>query len=176
MVSNAQIIKKNYFPRIILPVSNIMVTLFDFLMAAMIFIFLLVYYYFMGMQVSILAIAGYFIAGFVLTVITTTGMSLIISAFNAKYRDFRYMIPFLIQLLFFLSPVIYPMSVFENSPISYLLAINPMSSALDLVRTPFTGLAPDLVHLMISTGAAVVLLVTGLQVFQKMEAYFADII
>lgn len=176
MVNNAQIIKKNYFPRIILPVSTVLVTLFDFLMALLIFGFMLLYYYIVGMQVSILVIFGYFIAGFLLTVTTTVGMSLTISAFNAKYRDFRYVIPFLIQLLFFLSPVIYPMSIFENSPVSYLLAINPMSSALDLVRTPFTGAAPDLVHLMISACSALVLLVAGLNIFQKMEAYFADII
>ena len=100
MVNNAQIIKKIYFPRLIIPVSSILVAFFDFLMAFILFIPLLIFY---RQPVSLTALWSWPLAiGRLL--VATLGPGTLLAAFNVKYRDFRYVIPFLVQVLFFLTP------------------------------------------------------------------------
>ena len=176
MISNAQIIKKNYFPKILIPVSGVAVSLFDFFMAFLVYCCVLVYFALSGFTFPVLLTLGYGAAAFFLTVVATTGLSLVLSAWNAKYRDVRYALPFFIQLLFFLSPVIYPLSVFDSASVSWILALNPLTSALELARAGFTGAPPEWIPLVISCCSAIFLCLIGLTVFQRMEAYFADII
>jgi lipopolysaccharide transport system permease protein len=170
MVNNASIIKKIYFPRLIIPVSSILVALFDFLMAFILFIPLLLFY-----QQSIFwfAIIIWPMA-ILVSIVATLGLGAWLAALNVKYRDFRYVIPFLIQVLFFLSPVIYPISLLKYPVLQYILACSPMLAAVELFRYPLTGVFPDGYFLGISLLSGVVLLVIGVRYFKRAEDFFAD--
>ncbi len=172
MVGNANIIKKIYFPRLIIPLSAILVSVFDFLMTLIIYIGLLIYY---KQHVNILYLPLFFITALLITLFTTFGLGTLLSALNVKYRDFRYVIPFLIQSLLFLTPVIYPISIVENEFLKMLLSLNPMAGAISLARSAITGMSVDVPHLLISLAASVLLFVAGMAVFRKTENYFADI-
>ena len=170
MVSNANIIKKIYFPRLIIPVSGVIVSLFDFLMTIPVFIALLVW---QGVMPA--ATAWYcFPLGIVMVVIATLGPGCLLAALNVKYRDFRYIIPFLIQLLLFAAPVIYPVNYPSSPVVRLLLALNPVSGAINLFRAGF-GATPDYQVILISLSSSLVLLIAGVYYFRKTEAYFADL-
>ena len=92
------------------------------------------------------------------------------------YTDFRYVIPFLLYVLLFLTPVIYPVSVFDNFAFAkYLLACNPLTGAIDLSRSAFTLQASDPNIVIISTLCSLFFFAFGIFSFRKMEAYFADL-
>lgn len=170
MINNATIIKKIYFPRLIIPVSSILVALFDFLMAFILFIVLLLYY---QQPLSWMAILLW-PAGLIMTVIAAMGMGSWLAALNVKYRDFRYVIPFLVQVLFFLTPVIYPVSILKYPLLQYVLACSPMYAAIELFRMPLTGLFPEPMLLTISLASGLILLLIGLVYFKRTEDFFAD--
>jgi lipopolysaccharide transport system permease protein len=170
MIQNAAIIKKIYFPRLIIPTSALLVSLFDFIMAFIIFLALSLYY-----QPIHWTALLYFPAGILLCLIAAFGAGAFLSALNIKYRDFRYALPFLLQLLFFASQVIYPIDVIKNTELKYLLALNPVNGALELFRAPLTGLTPDILLVSISIGTTLLLCIAGIIYFRKTESYFADI-
>ena len=170
MVNNSTIIKKIYFPRLIIPVSAILVTLFDFLIAFVLFIPLLIYY---QQPLSWDALWCWPLA-VAISVVGTLGPGCWLAALNVKYRDFRYVIPFLIQALFFLTPVIYPVTMLKYSLLQYVLALSPMYAAMELFRLPLTGAATDPTFLLISLSASLFLLVVGILYFKKTEDFFAD--
>jgi len=101
MVSNAAIIKKIYFPRLIIPMSSVLVSLFDFFMALIVFVGLIIYYH---QSVDLMVIVNLPLA-ILLTVFATFGLGCFLAALTIKYRDFRYVVPFAIQALMFLNPV-----------------------------------------------------------------------
>jgi lipopolysaccharide transport system permease protein len=112
----------------------------------------------------------------ILTLTTTVGLGCTIAAWNVKYRDFRYIVPFMIQFLLFVTPVIYPVTMFDNIPfLKYILALNPMTGVMIMTRNGFSTETLPLDLMGISIFAAVILLIVGLYTFRKMEAYFADI-
>jgi lipopolysaccharide transport system permease protein len=170
MVSNSSIIKKIYFPRLIIPVSSILVSLFDFLMAFVVFIGLLIFYH---QPVSWLALICW-PGALVITIMATLGPGSLLAALNVKYRDFRYVIPFLVQLLFFLTPVIYPISILDKPLLKYVIVLSPMYAAVELFRAPLSGVLPDITYITISLVSGIVLLFTGLVYFKKTEDLFAD--
>lgn len=171
MVNNASIIKKIYLPRLIIPVSSILVALFDFFMALILFFALLFFY---KQQVSYTAIL-YWPLAVMITIVGTLGPGSLLAALNVKYRDFRYVIPFLVQVLFFLTPVIYPINLLQSPWLKYLVVISPVYAAVELFRLPLTQVAPDYTLLMISIGSAFILLIIGLVYFKRTEDFFADL-
>jgi lipopolysaccharide transport system permease protein len=102
MVSNANIIKKIYFPRLIVPISAILTSLVDFFFSLIIYVLVLMYYH---QGVSIIKLFLYLPLGILITLITTFGLGSFLAALNVKYRDFQYLIPFMIQFLLFANPV-----------------------------------------------------------------------
>lgn len=170
MVNNAQIIKKIYFPRLVIPVSSVLVALFDFLMAFIIFIPVLIYY---QQPVAVGAIWSWPFAIFA-CLVATLGPGALLAALNVKYRDFRYVIPFLIQVLFFLTPVIYPISLLKYPVLQYFLALSPMYAAIELFRFPITGADINITFVALSLISNAVLLVAGLIYFKRTEDFFAD--
>jgi lipopolysaccharide transport system permease protein len=170
MVNNASIIKKIYFPRLIIPVSSILAALFDFLMALVVFAGLLLFY---RQPVSWIAIFCWPLA-LLITITATLGPGTMLSALNVKYRDFRYVIPFLVQLLFFLTPVIYPVSILDNPVLEYIIVLSPMYAAVELFRAPLSGILPDMTYMIISISSGIILLFAGLIYFKKTEDFFAD--
>ncbi len=171
MVNNAHIIKKIYFPRLIIPVSSILVALFDFLMAFILFVPLLAYY----KQAVSWSLLWAWPMALTITLIATLGPGCLLSALNVKYRDFRYVIPFLVQVLFFLTPVIYPISLLKYPLLQYVLVCSPMYAAVELFRYPITGIQPDLSFIVLSLVSGLILLFTGVFYFKKTEDFFADL-
>lgn len=170
MINNAGIIKKIYFPRLIIPISSILVAVFDFLMAFFLFILILIYY---QQPVMWLALLVWPLA-LLVSVIATLGMGAWLAALNVKYRDFRYVIPFLVQVLFFLTPVIYPISLLKYPLLQYVLALSPMYAAVELFRYPLTGVIVNPAFFNLSLASGLVLLVIGVLYFKKTEDFFAD--
>lgn len=170
MVTNAHIIKKIYFPKLIIPVSAILVAVFDFFMAAIVFLPILIYY---QQPVSWMALV-YWPLAILLSMIATLGLGSWLAALNVKYRDFRYVIPFLVQVLFFITPVIYPVSLLKDSILQYILVASPMYAAVELFRMPLTQTISNPTFMAISLSTNIVLLVVGVIYFKKTEDFFAD--
>ena len=170
MVNNAQIIKKIYFPRLVIPVSSILVALFDFLMAFILFVPLLIFY---RQPVSIAALWSWPLA-LAVSLIATIGPGTLLAALNVKYRDFRYVIPFLVQVLFFLTPIIYPISILKYPILQYVIVMSPMYAAVELFRYPLTGVELHTTFIMISLCSSLFMLFIGLIYFKRTEDFFAD--
>jgi lipopolysaccharide transport system permease protein len=94
---------------------------------------------------------------------------------NVKYRDFRYVIPFLVQVLMFLTPVIYPVSILKIEWLKYILAFNPMYAAITLFRLPLTTSPLDPMLLSISIISGITFFLVGIIYFRQTEIYFADL-
>lgn len=173
MISNAQIIKKIYFPRLIIPISSILVSLFDFLMTLPALICIGIIYH---VPLDLIQGALFFPVGLLLTIVSSTGLSCFLAALNVKYRDFRYVVPFVIQVLLFLTPVIYPTSIINKDWLKYIMALNPMYSAITLFRSPLSvGVSVNIVLVAISATTAFLFLFGGLWYFKRTENYFADL-
>lgn len=172
MVSNAQIIKKIYFPRLVIPISAILVSVFDFLIAFFVFIVLTVFY---EQAIDLSKALILWPSALIVTVIATFGPGCLLAALNVKYRDFRYVIPFLVQALLFLTPVIYPISILDNDWLKYALALNPMYAAISIFRAPMVGSGADVIMIGISLISGLLFFVAGLIYFRKTEMYFADL-
>jgi lipopolysaccharide transport system permease protein len=170
MVNNASIIKKIYFPRLIVPVSSILVALFDFFMALILFIGILIFY----KQPVSLTIIFYWPLAILFSVIATLGLGSWLAALNVKYRDFRYVIPFLIQVLFFLTPVIYPISLLKYPVLQYALAASPMYIAVEFFRMPLTNALLNSDFVLISLASNIIFLLIGVIYFRRTEDFFAD--
>jgi len=173
MITNAQIIKKIYFPRLIIPISAILVAVFDFFMGFLVFIPLLVVFH---VAINIKEAILCWPLGLILSVISSFGPGCLLAALNIKYRDFRYVIPFVVQALLFVTPVIYPISVVEQEWLRYLIAINPMYAAIAVFRMPLSDAASDPVLLSISIASGIIFLTMGIVYFRKTEMYFADLV
>lgn len=173
MLTNAPIIKKIYFPRIIIPVSALLVSGVDFIIAFVVYGVVLIYY---QVHVDPLLIVIFWPVSILFLLLGTLGISCGLAALNVKYRDFRYIIPFGLQIALFVSPVIYPASVVNTWWVNYLLALNPMYAAINFFRVPLTGVNEmDLGLMAISSLSSLLFLLVGVYYFKKTEAFFADI-
>ena len=172
MVNNANIIKKIFFPRLIIPVSSILVALFDFLMAMIVFVIVLILF---RQSVAWSALWAW-PASIVFAIMATLGPGSLLAALNVKYRDFRYVIPFLVQLLFFITPVLYPVSFLKYPALQYVVAASPLYVAVELFRLPMIGHHNiDTSFLIISSISGMALLILGLVYFKRTEDFFADL-
>lgn len=171
LVNNQAIITKVYFPRLILPISVVLTKLIDFGIASFILVGMMIYYGYTPNAIGLLLLPLLLL----ITFMASTGAGLFLAAINVKYRDVRYALPFLIQILLFVTPVIYPASI--TGAYSKFLAINPMMGVIQNARAALLGTAPINWTLIGASfiGTSVMLLV-GIYVFKKTERYFADII
>jgi lipopolysaccharide transport system permease protein len=173
IIRQEKIINKIYFPRLIIPGAAVLVAFFDFIMGLIIFIIFCTIY---KQPVQLSALLYYPIA-IALLLITAFGFSSFLSALTVKYRDFRYTIPFLLQVLFFASQVIYPLQSVQQQWVKYVLALNPVNAAIELFRAPLSANNnPDWAIVGIGAITAVLIFVIGIYIFKKTEAYFADLI
>jgi lipopolysaccharide transport system permease protein len=171
LIGNAAIITKVYFPRLILPISGVVTKFVDFAIASLILVGLMVYYDFMPDPIIILILPLLLLITFVAAV----GGGLFLAAINVKYRDVRYVLPYFIQMMLFVTPVIYPASIAGKW--SFILALNPMTGVIKASRAALFGNAPINWELLgISLIAVFVLLIIGIIFFKKTERYFADIV
>jgi lipopolysaccharide transport system permease protein len=169
IIQQEKIISKMYFPRLIIPCSSVLVALFDFLMGFAIFI---IFCFIYKQPVHWNAVI-YFPVAIIIVFKAAFGFSTFLSALTVKYR---YTIPFMLQVMFFSSQVIYPLQSIQQSWLKYLLAINPVNAAIELFRAPLSSIyIVDWTVVGIGTASTVCIVLLGLFFFKKTEAYFADL-
>lgn len=169
LVNHAEMIRKIYFPRLIVPLSAVGAPLVDFVIAFVV-LFGLMFWFGCAFSASLLLLPL-----IVLSIVTAAlGVGILLSALTVTYRDFRLVVPFMLQLWFFIVPVIYKLPVSEKW--TTLLSLNPMYGPVQAVQQAVTGEAIDIGSWMISTLMAVVLLVIGLRYFVYAERRFADVV
>lgn len=168
------IIKKIYFPRLIIPAAATVVSAIDFLISLGLFFGLMIYYQVTPTLFGILMLP---VLVFI-TLLAALGIGLFFSAVNVKYRDVKHALPFFSQFLMFATPVIYPSSIWGDY--KWILQLNPMSGIIDFARQSLLGRgvmgAIDFTPLAVSLAVALLLFVIGLIYFQQTERTFADII
>ena len=171
LVANTHLISKVYFPRLIVPLSSIAVALIDFCVVLILLTSLCIWSRFLpDWRVLLLPV---FV---LLTVLTALGTGLWLTALTVKYRDFRFVVPFLLQVGLFLSPVGFSSTNLPNW--RYLYSLNPMVGAIDGFRWCLLHGEPTLdpLQLAISVGMTALLLLSGLWYFRRTERTFADVI
>lgn len=171
LVMTPDLITKVYFPRLTVPIASTLAGLLDFFVGALALIALGAYY---GIVPGVQALAV--IPLLLLAFITAIGVGFLLSALNVQYRDVRYVVPFLVQLWLFATPVAYPSSLFPE-PWRTLLGLNPMTGVVEGFRWALldTSSAPGPMVLA-SVGVAIVLLLVGFFYFRRVEDKFADVI
>ena len=170
VVGNANLISKVYFPRLIVPVAGVTGALPDFLVG---FVVLLVVMPFFGVLPGVtLLLTPVFL---LLAVMTALGVGIWLAALTARYRDFRYVLPFLVQFWFFASPVAYS-SAHITQPWRTLYGVNPMAGVIEGFRWAVLGQQPPIAMLLLSVAVSLFFLVTGLFYFRRVEKTFADLI
>lgn len=170
LINESNLISKVYFPRLIIPLSSIGSGLVDFFLASIILLLLMLYYG-VGWSLNLLAAPALIIA----VVFTALGVGTMLSALTVAYRDFRYVVPFLVQFWMFATPVVYPASLVPEKW-QWLLFLNPMAGIIDAFRAAFLGKSFDMMAISISFIVAFGLFVSGVAYFEKVERRFADII
>ncbi|MCB0808356.1 MAG: ABC transporter permease [Flavobacteriales bacterium] len=178
LIANSNLLSKVYFPRMIVPASAVLVCVIDFLISlALVLLIMLAYQFPPGPQLLLLP---FFL---LLALVPALGAGLLIAALNVKYRDFRYIVPFIVQFGLYVSPVAFTSTdILGNERIpavlQFLYALNPMVGVIDGFRWCLLGAATPL-HLpgfLSSMGIGLFLLVAGFRYFRRMERQFADVI
>lgn len=171
LVHDAEVLKKVYFPRLIMPVASVMAGLVDFLIAFVVLLAVMAYF-------QVVPTAAIFVlpAFVLLVILAALAVGFWLSALNVKYRDVRYVIPFLAQVWMFASPVAYSSSIVPDHW-QLVYGLNPMAGVIDGFRWALIGSDPPATDAILSsTLATLVLLVGGLFFFRRTERQFADIV
>ncbi|MET0466189.1 MAG: ABC transporter permease [Chitinophagaceae bacterium] len=177
LIGNERLITKVYFPRLIIPVSSVITSFIDFLITFVLLLLMFVYYQY-APPLRILFIPLFWILAF----LASFGPGLYLTAMNVKYRDFRYIIPFIVQFGIFISPVgITSEQAMKVIPEKYqwLYYLNPMAGVIDAFRWCIVQDAPNpMLGYYFYISLIVILLFVGLSIYQfrKMEKNFADLI
>jgi len=172
LLANAGMISKVYFPRLIVPTSSVIVGLIDFLISFGILALLMVWYQFVPNMRLV------FIPAFlVIALMTAMGVGYWLAALNVKYRDFRYIVPFMVQFGLYVSPVGFSSSIVPEKW-RLLYSLNPMVGVIDGFRWAILGEGVNLYlpGLLVSGSFALILLIFGLHYFRSTERIFADVI
>lgn len=169
ILTNIGVINKIYFPRIILPMSAIVLGIIDFVFAIFIF-FLLVFVFQVNIQILGLLVI---IPSLILILLAAFAIGLLFAALNAKYRDIRSALPYIIQATFFLTPVIYPVSMIPEK-FQIFTYINPAAGAISSVKNALFGQPIVWDGLLISWVAALIILAIGVFAFNRAERNFPD--
>lgn len=171
VVVNGPMIKKVYFPRIVVPISSVLAGLVDFALAVTVLFGMLALY---GVPLTIRVLWLPLLA--MLALISSLAVGIWLSALNVRYRDVRYTVPFLVQVWMFSTPLAYPSSLVPEQWRT-LYGLNPMVGVVEGFRWALldTGDAPSTL-ITASTLAAVLLLVGGLYYFRRHESTFADVV
>jgi lipopolysaccharide transport system permease protein len=171
LVTNASLITKIYFPRILLPASSALSGLLDFAVGSSFLIVMLLYY-----RIKPTWALLFWPLVVMDMLMVTLGISMLLAALNVRYRDIKHVIPFMIQIGLWVSPVLYPAS-FLSPHWRPLLALNPLSAVMEGFRNClFPNRQVDWNIMTISLGVSLVIFVVGALYFRKAEQTFADII
>lgn len=171
LVDNAPLLSKVYMPRIFIPTAPCLSGLLDYGIAMSILAIMMVYYRFVpGISILLLPFI------ILLTFMLASGVGYWLSSICVKYRDVKFILPFFIQLLLFVSPVIYPANIVGES-LEWLLYLNPLTGLISAHRACLLGHVPvDFIGLGISAILTIVIFVSGILYLKRTEKYFADLI
>jgi lipopolysaccharide transport system permease protein len=171
LVDHAHLITKVYFPRLIIPLASVVAGLVDFCIAFVVLLGLMLWYGIVPTWV-ILTLPLFVL----LAVAAALSAGLWLSALNVRYRDIRYTIPFITQILFFLTPIVYPSSRIP-AQFRWIIGLNPLAGVVEGFRWALLGnVPPPGPMLAVSVAMTAVLLVGGLFYFRRMECSFADVV
>ena len=172
MVSSANLVQKIYFPRLILPIAAVVDGIVDFLLAFIILIGMMVYYN-MYPKVSMVWLL---IPLLFLSMLAALGIGLWMAAFNVRYRDIRYIVPFMTQFWMYITPVVYPASLVGHSW-KMVYSLNPMVGVINGFRWVLLNRGPSPgITIWISVIVSIVAVISGAMYFRRMEKTFADVI
>jgi lipopolysaccharide transport system permease protein len=171
LVSSANLIQKVYFPRLAVPIATVFSGLVDFVLAFFMLLAMMLYY---GLVPTLNVI--WLPAFFILALVTSLGVGLWLSALNVRFRDIRYIVPFLVQFWMFSSPIAYPSSLLSE-PWRTLYGLNPMVGVIEGFRWGLLGTssAPGGI-IAVSSLMAIAIAVGGAFYFRRVEKTFADIV
>ena len=172
LVAQQTLLKKIYFPRLLIPLSSVLTALVDFAVASTVLAGMMVYFGVYPAPLRLLALPALVL----LACVTALGCGLWLSSLNVTYRDVQYVVPFLTQIWLFATPAIYLATTFRE-PWSTLLGLNPMQGVVSGFRWALLdeGASPG-PTLGVSVGVSLFLLVTGAMYFRRMERTFADVV
>lgn len=171
LVGSAGLLKKVYFPRLAVPVASVLSECVDFAVAFLVLIGLMAVY---GLTPT--ANAAFLPLFVLLGMVTSLGVGLWLSALNVRYRDVRYVVPFITQFWLFATPIAYPSSLLAE-PWRTIYGLNPMAGVVEGFRWALIGNVPAPGPMLIASSAgAAVLLITGALYFRHMERTFADVV
>lgn len=179
LVMNSNMVKKIYFPRLTMPTASVIAGVVDFVLAffvllLMIFVLDLIPSYSFDFDLSIKVL--YLPLFLLLALITTLGVSYWLSAMNAQFRDVRYIVPFLVQAWLFITPIAYPSSLLSQ-PWKTIYGLNPMAGVVEGFRWTLlgSGTAPGSM-IFVSAAVAIILLISGVYYFRRIDTTLADIL
>ena len=170
LIGSSNLVSKVYFPRLIIPLASVGGGLVDFVIAAAVLLAMMLFY---GIGWSAHLVAAPLLIGGV--VFIALGVGVWLSALTVSYRDFRYVVPFLVQFWMFATPVVYPASL-APAEWRWLLFVNPMAGFVEGFRSAFLGRGFDWPAMVISLAVAIAVFLMGVAYFEKVERRFADII
>jgi len=171
LVGNANLISKVFFPRLVIPLSSVLPPAVDFAVSLVMLAVLMLLF---GVHITWNII--FFPLFIILAGLAALGFGLWLSALNVQYRDIRYVVPFLVQFLLFLSPIAYPTSMVPDA-LRILYALNPIVGVVEGFRWSVLGTSVDVLPLIVtSVFVTATLLATGAFYFRNMERTFSDII
>jgi lipopolysaccharide transport system permease protein len=170
LVGSANLISKVYFPRLIIPLSSIGASAFDFVISALLLLVLMPLYHVpVTLQLLLTPLLALGIA------LAALGVGIILAALNVVYRDFRYVVPFAVQLWMYATPVVYPAKLVpEKWRLFY--ALNPVAGLIEAFRAAVLGTRIDFGAALLSLSVAVVLFIAGILYFERTERNFADVV
>lgn len=170
LVANQQLVSKIYFPRVFIPLGAVLALLVD-LGFSLVLLFCMMIKYHWSLTYQSLLLPVFILAA----LLSASGIGLVFSALNVRFRDVKYAIPFVIQMGLFVTPVIYPLRYIPGR-LRPFVALNPMAGVVVGFRSALLGSALDWNLIRISLVVSVVLFLLGLLIFRRMERRFADII
>ena len=170
LIAASYLISKAYFPRLIVPLGNMVVDLVDFGVAAILLIPLMIWFHVMpGFSIVLVPVVVAIASIFAL------GVGLWIAALNIEYRDLRVIIPWILQIAMYVTPVVYPLSALPEK-LQLVAMVNPMSGIVEGFRATLFGTAIPALPLLWSTASSLALLLTGAYYFKRVERRFADLL
>ncbi len=170
ILSNVNLITKVNFPRLILPIASIGTVFIDFTISFVLLVGMIFYFH--------IALTNCFIMIgplILITILLSLGVGILFSALNTEYRDFRYILPFLVQIWMYLTPVIYPVTIIPKNW-QWIVYLNPMAGIINGYRSAILGKSVDWFQLGISLSVATSLFIVGVVLFKRIEKYMADIV
>lgn len=170
LIASSGLVSKIYFPRLFIPLSALGVHLLDFAISFLFLILLLLYF-----KIPLTLGLGLALIVMIIIALLVIGIGTLLSALIVSYRDFRFVVPFIVQITFFVTPVVYPVTLIPEGW-RWIILVNPIAGLVDTFRALILGTPVDVTVLMVSCISTVLILFIGILYFSKVERRFADII